>query len=94
MEEQTRKLIHDITARDSIRMKQLERERLVYWISNAVRSSVHIQEVLDMTVEKLGNQFSVGRAVLFRADEMGNVPEVYEFTQNGVTLGQAFISHR
>jgi diguanylate cyclase (GGDEF)-like protein len=85
MEEQTRKLIHDITARDSIRMKQLERERLVYWISNAVRSSVHIQEVLDMTVEKLGNQFSVSRAVLFRADEMGNVPEVFEFTQTGVS---------
>jgi len=84
MEEQTRKLIHDVTARDSIRMKQLERERLVYWISNAVRSSVHIQEVLDMTVEKLGNQFSVSRAVLFRADEQGNVPEVYEFVQNGV----------
>lgn len=84
MEEQTRKLIHDVTARDSIRMKQLERERLVYWISNAVRSSVHIQEVLDMTVEKLGNQFSVSRAVLFRADELGNVPEVYEFIQSGV----------
>jgi len=84
MEEQTRKLIHDVTARDSIRMKQLERERLVYWISNAVRSSVHIQEVLDMTVEKLGNQFSVSRAVLFRADELGNVPEVYEFVQSGV----------
>jgi diguanylate cyclase (GGDEF)-like protein len=84
MEEQTRKLIHDVTARDSIKMKQLERERLVYWISNAVRSSVHIQEVLDMTVEKLGNQFSVSRAVLFRADERGNVPEVYEYVQSGV----------
>jgi len=100
MEEQTRKLIHDVTARDSIRMKQLERERLVYGISNAVRSSVHIQEVLDMTVEKLGNQFSVSRAVLFRADEQGNVPEVYEFVQTGVAPvkhlflteeGQAFV---
>jgi diguanylate cyclase (GGDEF)-like protein len=82
MEEQTRRLIHDVTARDSIRVKGVERERLVY--SNAVRSSVHIQEVLDMTVEKLCNQFSVSRAVLFRADHQGTMPEVYEFVQNGV----------
>jgi diguanylate cyclase (GGDEF)-like protein len=93
MEEQTRKLIHDVTARDSIRVKGLERERLVYGISNAVRSSVHIQEVLDMTVEKLCNQFSVSRAVLFRCDEHGNVPEVYEFVQSGVpTIKHLFMT--
>jgi diguanylate cyclase (GGDEF)-like protein len=83
MEEQTRKLIHDITARDSIRMKQLERERLVYWISNAVRSSVHIKEVLDMTVEKIGNTFGVSRCMLLRADDRIARLDVFEFTREG-----------
>lgn len=83
MEEQTRKLIHDITARDSIRMKQLERERLVYWISNAVRSSVHIKEVLEMTVEKIGNTFGVSRCMLLRGNEQAASLDVFEFTRKG-----------
>lgn len=83
MEEQTRKLIHDITARDSIRMKQLERERLVYWISNAVRSSVHIKQVLDTTVEKIGATFGVSRCMLLRADDRVARLDVFEFTREG-----------
>lgn len=88
MEEQTLKLIHDITARDAIRMKHLERERLVYWISNAVRSSVHIKEVVDTTVEKIGTTFGVSRCLLLRAekttsDDVADM-EVFEFCRNGV----------
>ncbi len=84
MEEQTRKLIHDITARDAIRMKHLERERLVYWISNAVRSSVHIKEVLDTTVEKIGATFGVSRCLLLRPHNMLNELDVFEYTQANV----------
>lgn len=93
MEEQTRKLIHDITARDAIRMKQLERERLVYWISNAVRSSVHIKEVLDTTVEKIGATFGVSRCILLRAehtvDERVEAVDVFEYTKKDVPSVQA-----
>ncbi len=88
MEEQTLKLIHDITARDAIRMKHLERERLVYWISNAVRSSVHIKQVVDTTVEKIGTTFGVSRCLLLRAersDEDGvSDIEVFEYIRDGV----------
>jgi diguanylate cyclase (GGDEF)-like protein len=84
MEEQTRKLIHDITARDAIRMKHLERERLVYWISNAVRSSVHIKEVLDTTVEKIGTTFGVSRCMLLRPHERLSELDIFEYTQNDV----------
>ncbi len=76
-EEQTRKLIHDLTARDSLRIKQVERERLVYWISNFVRSSVRIQEVLSTIVEKICTTWSLSRTSLHRADK--DKFEVYEY---------------
>lgn len=84
MEEQTRKLIHDITARDSIRMKHLERERLVYFISNAVKSSVHIEEVLNMTVEKIGDTFGISRCHLLRSQPDDGTISVFEYAREGV----------
>ncbi len=82
LEEQTIKLIHDLTARDTMRTRQLEREKIVYWISNAVRSSVHIQEVLDTTVERLGTTLSLSRCVLLRAVENADMVQVFEFTKD------------
>lgn len=82
-EEQTRKLIHDLTARDSIRIKQVERERLVYWISNLVRSSVRIQEVLDTIVEKICTNWALSRTSLLRAGKLDQF-EVYEYHADGV----------
>jgi diguanylate cyclase (GGDEF)-like protein len=79
LEEQTIKLIHDLTARDTMRTRQLEREKIVYWISNAVRSSVHIQEVLDTTVERLGTILGLSRCVLLRAVEDADQIQVFEF---------------
>ena len=84
LEEQTIKLIHDLTAaaaRDTMRTRQLESEKIVYGISNAVRSSVHIQEVLDTTVERLGTTLSLSRCVLLRAVENAEIVEVFEFTK-------------
>jgi diguanylate cyclase (GGDEF)-like protein len=80
LEEQTMKLIHDFTARDTMRTRNLEREKMVYWISNAVRSSVHIQEVLDTTVERLGTTLGLSRCVLLRAEKLDQV-QVFEFTK-------------
>lgn len=82
LEEQTIKLIHDLTARDTMRNRQLAREKMVYWISNAVRSSVHIQEVLDTTVERLGTTLSLSRCILLRAVENADSVQVYEFAKD------------
>lgn len=92
-EEQTRKLIHDLTARDSIRIKQVERERLVYWISNLVRSSVRIQEVLDTIVEKICTNWALSRTSLLRAGKLLDQFEVYEYHgENVVSVKDEFSS--
>lgn len=86
LEEQTMKLIHDVTARDSIRTKQLERERLVYWISNAVRSSLQIQQVLDMTAEKIGDTFGVSRCLFIRPlSESSEELDFHEYTRESTS---------
>lgn len=81
LEEQTIKLIHDITARDSKRTRQVEREHLVYSISNAVRSSVHIQQVLETTVKNVGTTLGVSRCLLLRSVDTADQLFVFEFTQ-------------
>lgn len=84
LEDQTIKLIHDLTSRDAIRTRQVERERLVYWISNAVRSSVHIQQVLETTVEKIGTTLGVSRCLLLRSLDGLEQQQVFEFTQKEI----------
>lgn len=85
LETQTQQLIHDVTFRDSIRTNQVERERLVYWISNFVRSSVDIQKVLDTTVEKIGETFSVSRCMVLRSIDSIDQLDVSEFVALDVT---------
>jgi diguanylate cyclase (GGDEF)-like protein len=87
LEEQTVKLIHDFTLKTTMRTKQVERERLIYWISNAVRSSVHIQQVLETTVETLGTNFGVSRCLLLRIVENVEPVEVqgFEFVQTNAS---------
>ncbi len=96
LEEQTRKLIQDLTMRDAIRTKHLERERLIYSISNVVRSYVDIQKVLETTVEKLGSTFAVSRCLLIRDAEhlAGTEPllQVFEFTNNATSVKELFDS--
>src|SRR5262249_10842563 len=67
LEVQTHQLIQDVTVRDSIRTKNVERERLVYFISNLVRSSMDIHKVLDTTVEKIGEEFALSRCIVLRS---------------------------
>jgi diguanylate cyclase (GGDEF)-like protein len=85
LETQTQQLIHDVTFRDSIRTNQVERERLVYWISNFVRSSVDLQKVLDTTVEKIGEAFSVSRCIVLRSIDSIDQLDVSEFVAQDVT---------
>lgn len=92
LEEQTMKLIHDLTARDSIKTKHLERERLVYWISNAVRSSLQIQQVLDMTAEKIGETFGVSRCLFLRPLESSEELDVHEYTTESSSVRHEFFT--
>lgn len=84
MEDQTRNLIRDLTSRDHLRTRQVDRERLVYWISNAIRSSLHIQEVLDMTVEKIGTTIGVSRCLALRAVDTSDRLVVFEWHQDDI----------
>lgn len=92
LEEQTMKLIHDVTIRDSIRTKNVERERLVYLISNLVRSSMDIQKVLDTTVEKIGEEFALSRCIVLRSMDLKGL-EVNEFrTENVNSVKELFFT--
>jgi diguanylate cyclase (GGDEF)-like protein len=81
IEESTRKtldLIHDLTWKDSLRTKQVERERLVFSISSIVKSSVRIQEVLMTAVEQIGTTLASSRCHVLRSDKDDRI-EVYEY---------------
>ncbi len=96
LEDQTRKLIQDLTTRDVIRTKHVERERLIYSISNVVRSYVDIQKVLETTVEKIGSTFTVNRCLLIRnaarLPESDQLIEVYEYIDNANSIKDMFNS--
>ncbi len=83
LEVQTHNLIQDLTVRDSLRTKQVERERLVFWISHTVRSSVRIQEVLSTTVERICTEMKLSRCNLIHAQNLDKY-EVYEYHANGI----------
>lgn len=79
MEEQTRKVIHDLMAKDALHTRKIERERLVYSISNAVRSSLRLQEVLQTAVDQIGRELKVSRCLLLRQVESAGAFTVYEY---------------
>jgi len=96
LEEQTRKLIQDLTMKDTIRTIHVERERLIYSISNVVRSYVDIQKVLETTVEKIGSTFAVSRCLLIRdAEHLTGTEQpvqVFEFTNDTASIKEMFNS--
>lgn len=79
MEDQTRKLIHDVMAKDALQSIKLKRDRLVYSISNAVRSSVKIQEVLLSAVNQIGSSFGVTHCLLLRPVETAEQLVAFEY---------------
>ena len=83
LEDETRKLINDFTVKDSIRTKQLERDRLVYWISHLTRSSLKPQQVLETAVEKVGTELSLSRCHLLRSGTDSEI-EIYDYCDGKV----------
>lgn len=94
LEEKTRKLIQDLTVKDALRTRTLEREKLIYEISSAVRSSVEIQQVLQNAVNSLGRKFDLSRCVFLRmAPNSDQVLLVYEYhNESTVPLKELFYS--
>lgn len=85
MEEQTRKLIHDVMAKDALRTKHTERERLVYGISNTVRSSLEIESVLQRAVDNIGSTYQVSRCLVLRLEKEPETVEIYEYHSPGIS---------
>lgn len=84
IEEMQLKMLQDYSAQSSIRNNGMARERLVYFISNVVRSSVDIKTVLDTTVEKIATTFSVSRVLLLRSVDADDQLDVCEFINGPV----------
>jgi diguanylate cyclase (GGDEF)-like protein len=92
LEEQTRKLIHDLTARDTMRTRHVERERLLYSISNVVRSYVDIQKVLATTVESIGATFGASRCILLKVVDNTDQVTVFEYTREFPSVKELFLT--
>ncbi|MCW5824779.1 MAG: sensor domain-containing diguanylate cyclase [Cyanobacteria bacterium TGS_CYA1] len=92
LEEQTRRLIHDLTARDSIRTMHVERERLVYSISNTVRSSLRLQDVLETAVKLIGTNYSLNYCHILHGNDFHSVA-VYEYKSDQLpSIRDSFLS--
>jgi diguanylate cyclase (GGDEF)-like protein len=84
LEEQTRKLIHDTMAKESLRTRHMEQAKLLYEISNAVRSSLEIMQVLQTSVAKIGVQFGLSRCLILRPVAGGDDVAVSEYNHPSV----------
>ena len=100
LEDQTRKMIQDLTVKDALRFRTIERDKLLYEISSAMRSSVEIHQVLQNAVNNLGQKFDLSRCLILRPSIHTGDLLVYEHhnssTSSVQTLffsddGQAFV---
>lgn len=79
LEDQTRKLIQDLTVKDALRFRTMERDKLLYEISALMRSSLEIHTVLQNTVNALGHRFDLNRCLILRPSATTNQLLVYEY---------------
>lgn len=79
LEEQTRKMIQDLTVKDALRFKNMERDKLLYEISSAVRNSIEIHTVLQNAVNNLGQKFELSRCLVLRTHTTNDSLSVYEY---------------
>lgn len=79
LEEQTRKLIQDLKFKDGLRYRNMEQEKLLYQISNAMRSSLEIKDVLENAVNNVGEKCLLGRCIILRPSAATGKLYVYEY---------------
>jgi diguanylate cyclase (GGDEF)-like protein len=68
----------------TFRMEQTDKEKLVYEISNAVRSSLDIAEVLQTAVNKIGATFQLSRCLVLWPMPSSEEHTVYEWFDDSV----------
>lgn len=66
LEEQTRKLIFDLTSKETLRTRKLNQEKLLYEVSNATRSSLDFDITLQNAVKEVLRAFALSRCLLIR----------------------------
>lgn len=71
--------------RASIKIEHSDKERLVYEISNAVRSSLDIQDVLNTAVSKIGKAFCLSRCLVIWPMPESDDVTIYEYFDENVT---------
>ena len=74
-----KRLLSETSGNNIFRMEQTDKEKLVYEISNAVRSSLDIQEVLQTAVNKIGMTFSLSRCLVIWPMPDSQDYSVYEY---------------
>ncbi len=68
----------------NVRLEQADKEKLVYEISNAVRSSLDIKEVLQTAVNKIGATFSLSRCLVLWPAPDSEEYDVFEYHDDQV----------
>lgn len=79
MEEQTRKIIHDVTIKEALYTRKVERERIVFSISYTASRSLRLQDVLMAAVNQIGKELGVSRCSLVRRLEPDGQVATYEY---------------
>lgn len=72
----------------SFKVEQHDKERLVYEISNAVRSSLDIQDVLHTAVIKIGQAFHLSRCMVIWPMPNSDEYTVYEYADEAIVPGK------
>ncbi len=75
----------------SFKVEQHDKERLVYEISNAVRSSLDIQDVLHTAVLKIGQAFHLSRCLVIWPMPDSDSYTVYEYSDEAISPGKELL---
>lgn len=73
---------------NQFKIEQTDKERLIYEISNAVRSSLDPEQVLDTTVTKIGMAYSLSRCLVIRQMPESDDYRLYEYHDDSITPGR------
>lgn len=73
-------------------IERTDKERLVYEISNSVRSSLDIQEVLQTAVTRIGGTFNLSRCLVIWPTPDGEEYTVYEYHDRSVAPAKKLLS--
>lgn len=92
LEDQTRKLIQDITLKDVLRTRQLSKDKLLHEISSSVKNSMDIQRVFKQTVQDLSRIFELSRCVVVHPTQGDSFEVIESCTEQAGSSRERFFS--